>query len=244
MVSIRLAAQGGVGTFQSEGLMGFSRTSHTSASMRTERTIGSPRGALLLTLSLLVISSPLTAQQDEGTTAAAIGGVALGGYSGATLGLVGSLVPCNRTLAGVRCPRIAAAVGGTVGMVGGGMIGANATDPLQYRLRGAGYGALIGGLVGYGLKRAVRQYEWVDLGAAAAIGAAVGATPVGAGIGFGSGAVVGTVLWLTLPDFEISDAIGVSLVGLAIGGLVDWVAGGVSAQDGPVQFVIPLQVRF
>jgi hypothetical protein len=111
-------------------------------------------------------------------------------------------------------------------------------------LRGAGYGAAVGGIVGYGLSLGVRQYGWADVGTFAVVGGGIGASPVGAGIGFGAGALVGVLSWMAIPRFKLGDAVAISLVGLAAGGLAGWVMG--MENNGPDRepLIIPLQIRF
>jgi len=185
----------------------------------------------------------LSAQEDGGSTGTALGGAVLGSYSGAVLGLLGGFGPCNRTLSGARCPRIAAGIGGTLGLVSGAWLGSEDSDALKDRWRGAGYGAVVGGVVGYGLSLGVRQYGWGDVGTFIAVGAGIGASPAGAGIGFVAGAAVGAVGWLVIPELKIGDVVAISLVGLAAGGLAGWVAGADSSGKAS-HVLIPLQVRF
>ena len=190
-----------------------------------------------------VAPTALAAQSEE-DAAAALWGAAVGAYSGATLGLIGGLSPCNRTIRGTRCARVAAVLGGVVGSTSGAVLSYHAPDALDDRLHGAGLGALVGAAVGYGLKVGIRQYDWPDVGAAAAVGAALGASPVGAGIGFGVGLTVGSVLWLAVPGRGMPEAVALSLAGLAIGGLFDWVLGAATAGSGSGPLVIPFQIRF
>ena len=191
----------------------------------------------------LVGPTALVAQSEE-DAAAALWGAAVGAYSGATLGLIGGLSPCNRTIRGTRCARVAAVLGGVVGSTSGAVLSYHAPDALDDRLQGAGLGALVGAAVGYGLKVGIRQYGWQDVGAATAVGAALGASPVGAGIGFGVGLTVGSVLWLAMPGQGLPEAVALSLAGLAIGGLFDWVHGAATADSGSGPLVIPFQIRF
>ena len=115
---------------------------------------------------------------------------------------------------------------------------------IQRRWRGAGYGAVIGGLVGFGLSQGSRQYQGTDVAAFAAVGSAIGASPTGAGIGFGVGAAIGSLAWLASPKLTVGDAVAVSLAGLAVGGLAGWVAGADRADSGSPTIVIPLEIRF
>ena len=189
------------------------------------------------------VPTPLVAQsaRDAG---ASLKGAALGVYSGATLGLIGGLSPCNRTIRGTRCARVATVLGGAVASASGAVLSYRAPDALEDRLHGAGLGVLVGAALGLGLKAGVLQYGWQDVGAAAAVGAALGAAPVGSGIGLGVGLAVGSVLWLAVPGQGLPDAVAISLAGLAIGGLVDWVHGVATADGGAGQLVLPFQIRF
>jgi hypothetical protein len=115
---------------------------------------------------------------------------------------------------------------------------------LDDRWRGAGYGVLAGGLVGFGLSRVTRQYGWADVGAFAAVGGAIGASPAGAGIGFGIGALLGAVGVLTIPEMKLGDAVALSVAGLAAGGLAGWVVGARNARKTFSSLVIPMEIRF
>jgi hypothetical protein len=200
-----------------------------------------------LFLLMAVSSVALEAQASDESAGTAVLGGALGAYSGAALGLAASLVPCNRVLAGRRCVRVSSSVGGALGLIAGAVLGARDEGRLHHRLRGSGYGALAGGVVGLGLRSFVRQYGWADVGAASAMGAAIGASATGAGLGFAAGAIPGVLLWKVFGVIDTSDAVALSLAGLALGGLVGWVtAAGVDPNRGatPVQLVIPLGVSF
>ena len=186
------------------------------------------------------------AQAFRGSTASTLGGVALGAYSGSVLGLVGSVLPCNRTLYGPKCAATGASVGGALGVAMGGLIGAQNQDETIVRLEGAGVGALIGSGVGIILRQAVRQYDWEDAATLGVIGGAFGASPVGSGVGLGAGAVVGSIVWLTFPRAGLQDFILFSLAGAALGGMVDWADGASDAKrEGsgtsvPLSFSLPV----
>jgi len=92
-------------------------------------------------------------------------------------------------------------------------------------------GAAIGGALGYVLRGVVRHYGWVDAGAGVLLGAAFGAAPRGAGMGFAVGTAVGGALFLTFPQVGAGEAVGFSLLGLAAGGLTQWVRS--AAEAGP-----------
>jgi hypothetical protein len=122
-------------------------------------------------------------------------------------------------------------------------MGVEDSESLNARWRGAGYGAAVGTLVGYGLSRGVRQYGWTDVATFLGVGVALGTAPLGAAVGFGTGAAVGGLVWLGVPEMKIGDAVAVSLVGLTVGGLAGWVSGMDVSRDSP-PLAIPLQVRF
>jgi hypothetical protein len=111
----------------------------------------------------------------------------------------------------------------------GGLIGAQNQDDLRERFTHAGLGTLVGGVIGVGLRRGVRQYGWNDVIVSAAIGGAVGAAPTGAMYGAGAGAVVGSIVWLVVPRSGLPDFIMLTLAGVAVGGLVDWAKGAANA---------------
>jgi len=110
-------------------------------------------GFCLILLALPLCASRSVAQEPGGSISAALGGAALGAFSGTVFGLLGGVGTCNRTLSGSSCPRVAAAVGAGTGVVAGAWMGAEDSGSLNARWRGAGYGAAVGTLVGYGLSR-------------------------------------------------------------------------------------------
>jgi len=198
-------------------------------------------------MTLFGVQAPLASgQTSEGSTASALGVGALGAYSGAVLGLVGASGPCNRLLWGAACPRAAAALGGTLGLAAGMVLGANDSAALGGRLRSAGYGAVAGTLMGFALSAVVRQYAWPDALAVAAVGAAVGASPEGSGLGLGVGAAVGALSWLAIPRFNVGDAISTALVGLTLGGVTGWISEAAhsrSRSSAPPAPVLSLRLR-
>jgi hypothetical protein len=123
-------------------------------------------------------------------------------------------------------------MGGAVGLVAGGVVGAESVDAVRDRARGSLYGLAIGGVAGLLLQQAVRQYAWNDALLVAAYGAAVGAAPWGVLIGTGAGTVVGALAWAVSPRGGWPDVILFGVVGGAVGGLADWVHGAVEGQRG------------
>lgn len=191
------------------------------------------------TLILTGLPSASSAQTYEGDTWTTVGGATLGLVSGSAMGVLGTMMPCNRTLMGDRCVASGVGTGAAMGMVMGGLIGAQNTNALDIRAENAGIGLVVGAVVGVGLRRAVRQYGWTDVGTAALLGGAIGAAPVGSGIGAGAGAVTGALAWWLIPDATIADMAMISLLGLAVGGMVDWADGAASAKsDRPPTFPV------
>ncbi len=162
-------------------------------------------------------------QDDEGSTGRAIGGAALGATSGSVLALLGGLGGCNRTLRPTRCSRITTATGGAIGLTAGAVIGWNGSG-LDDRLKNGGVGAGVGALVGLGLKKFIRQYDWSDVASASVLGFAVGASAKGSALGFAVGSATGFLLWQLHPSVGPGGAVAWALAGLAVGGLGDWVA--------------------
>lgn len=204
------------------------------------------RQAPLAVLSCLVLSAPSPCRaQSEGSAGAVLLGAALGAYSGAGLGLVGSLVPCDRSLAGRTCVRIVTGLGAAGGLVAGALVGHADEDELRRHARSSAYGALIGTAAGLVLRKAVRQYGWPDVLASTALGAAVGASAAGAGLGLAAGATTGLLLWQGLGAIDASEAVTLAVGGLAVGGLVGWaISTGGGAAPAAARVTIPVSVVF
>jgi len=165
----------------------------------------------------------LSGQETSGSTWAAIGGGALGLYSGAVLGSIGSWVPCNQVYGSVECVRTATIAGGVMGAASGAVIGAIDSETLGDAAVGAGVGFGAGIVAGAVMRPFLQRFGWDDVAAVGIMGGAIGASPVGAAIGFGAGTLVGVVLWQLVPSFELTDAVAFSLGGLALGGVTGWV---------------------
>lgn len=186
------------------------------------------------------LPSPAGAQTYEGDTWTTVAGASLGLFSGSVMGVLGTMMPCNRTLAGDRCVASGVGTGAAMGMVMGGLIGAQNTNALDIRVENAGIGLLAGAVAGVGLRRVVRQYGWTDVGTAALVGGAIGAAPIGSAIGVGAGVVAGALTWWLIPDATIADLAMISLLGLAVGGMVDWADGAASAKEDRPPPMFPL----
>ena len=110
-----------------------------------------------------------------------------------------------------------------MGGISGAAIGNVDRDFAVDHVRGAAVGAAIGLGTGLVLKELVRQYGWLDAGDGAFLGGAIGAAPRGSGIGAASGALTGLALWALVPAFEPGDVVALTLAGLAVGGLTQWI---------------------
>lgn len=198
---------------------------------------------LLAALVGLCLPAPGVAQVG-GDAVAAWGGGALGALSGLTLGLVGGAPPCSLSFQGARCARVAAAVGGLIGSAGGAVLGYHDPDALRGRWIGAGVGAAAGAALGLGARAVVRQMELRDVATVVVAGAALGAVPVGAAAGLGAGLLAGSALWLTVDDHGLPQTLAMGVVGMALGGLMEWTYAAVDGADGAPPLVAQLSVRF
>ena len=215
--------------------------------MTTRRSLVNGCRALPLLVLMAIVPSEARAQDAGGSTGAALGGAALGLYSGAVLGTLGSLIPCSQTYAGAKCVRIVTVAASAIGMAGGIALGAADADRLADHAVGAGLGALFGFGAGLALKPFIPRYTWQDVAAFALAGGGVGASAKGALIGVGAGTAIGIALWQLIPSVELPNALAAALAGMAIGGLSGWIYEGVDRQVGdpaPSLVRIPFTVRF
>jgi hypothetical protein len=195
-------------------------------------------GALLLLLAAFPVE--LSAQLSvapEGSTGSTWGGIALGGFSGTVFGLIGTMVPCNRTITGARCTASGASAGAALGLAMGGIIGGQSQEAIIARAESAGWGALTGAVIGSVMWKAVRQYSYADAMMMATVGGAIGAAPMGAGIGAGVGAAAGGLAWWLLPGRGLPDFVMLTLAGVGIGGIIDWGLGASQANEPQPLFV-------
>jgi hypothetical protein len=203
------------------------------------------RVALVLTLIVFRAPARAPAQESSGSTAAALAGGALGLASGATLGAVGSIIPCSQTGPGPTCVRWSAIGGGAIGLTGGAMLGAGDSDRLGDAAIGAGIGFAVGALGGMLLKSQAERFGWQDVAAVGLFGGAIGSAPRGSAIGLLGGSAAGLVTWALLDDFKGPDLLGAALAGLAIGGIAEWLIRGIDAQsEDEFYFTVPLKVGF
>ena len=158
----------------------------------------------------------------------------MGLYAGGALGGLASLVPCNQTMAGISCVRTVAVLGAGIGLASGVTLGRADSDAIWTAYRRAGFGFLAGSAVVLALKPFVDRWSWADVAAGGVIGSSIGAGGSGAWIGLGLGMVVGAGLWQwVVPSMEMPDAIGVGLIGMAVGGFTSWIIRAVDAGDSP-----------
>jgi hypothetical protein len=201
--------------------------------------------AAICALLLLLTAGAASAQEAEESQRAVVAGGVLGLYSSGMLAVTGSVIPCTQTLAGVRCVRVAAVAGSAIGLVSGLYLGDASEELVETRLKGAGFGLVIGSAVGLVLQRVVPHYGFKDIAAFGASGAAIGASPKGAIIGFAAGMFTGAVLWQLVPSIEFADGVGMALAGMAVGGIASWVIDAADAQSGSgdPEILLPVTIR-
>ena len=178
-------------------------------------------------------SRSATAQEISGSEGATVAGAALGLYAGGALGGLASLIPCNQTRAGISCVRTVAVLGAGIGLASGVTLGREDSDAVWNAYRRAGVGFVAGSAVVLALKPFVDRWSWADVAAGGVIGSSIGAGGSGAWIGLVLGMGVGVGLWQLLPSMEMPDAIGVGLIGMALGGFTSWVIRAVDGGDSP-----------
>ena len=172
-----------------------------------------------------------TGSDADGSTWAAVGGAALGTYSGTVLGTVGSLIPCTRTYEGPACVRPAAIAGGLIGGISGASLGAADAGRVEDYFVAGAIGATVGAAAMLAIQPLLERWSWADVGAGALVGGAVASSGTGAAIGFGAGAVIGVAAWQLVPAMKLPDAAAVTLFGLAAGGIGGWVFRALDAHD-------------
>lgn len=196
-------------------------------------------------LAFILCAMPRLALAQEGSPEAAVAGAALGAYSGAMLGTIGSIFPCTQTYVGATCIRWSSFVGGALGLSGGVLLGANHEGKLGDVAIGTGIGFLAGAAGGMAVKALAQRVGWEDVFAVGLIGGAVGSAPWGSLMGLAIGGSVGGILWPTVNGFTGVDAMTLALAGLAIGGVTQWVVDGIGASsNGTAQIILPVSVRF
>ena len=172
-----------------------------------------------------------TNSDPEGSTWAAVGGAALGAYSGTVLGTVGSLIPCTRTYEGPACVRPAAIAGGLIAGISGASLGAADAGRVEDHFVAGAIGATVGAAAMLAIQPLLERWSWGDVGAGALVGGAVASSGTGAAIGFGAGAVIGVAAWQLIPSMKLPDAAAVTLFGLAAGGIGGWVFRALDAHE-------------
>lgn len=172
-------------------------------------------------------------------------GSSLGLASGAMLGATGGLIPCSQTVSGDRCFRLAAAVGGVLGLAGGLMLAAEDRERVEDAWVGAGVGLGAGVLAGLTMKPFAQRVGWDDVLVVGFLGAAIGPVWRGAAVGAGAGMLAGAIGWRVDSDRTFPDALGLTMVGLAVGGIAEWMIRGINAQRGnDIAMMIPMNLRF
>lgn len=172
-----------------------------------------------------------TGSAADGSTWAAVGGAALGAYSGTVLGTVGSLIPCTRTYEGPACVRPAAIAGGLIAGISGASLGAADAGRVEDYFVAGAIGATVGAGALLAIQPLLERWSWADVGAGALVGGAVASSGTGAAIGFGAGVVIGVAAWQLVPAMKLPDAAAVTLFGLAAGGIGGWVFRALDAHE-------------
>ncbi|MBT8479829.1 MAG: hypothetical protein KJO06_12985 [Gemmatimonadetes bacterium] len=129
--------------------------------------------------------------------------------------------------------RTVAVLGAGVGLVSGLTLGREDSDAVWNAYRRAGVGFVAGSAVVLALKPFVDRWSWADVAAGGVIGSSIGAGGSGAWIGLVLGMGVGVGLWQALPTVEMPDAIGVGLIGMAVGGITSWIIRALDGSDSP-----------
>ena len=141
--------------------------------------------------------------------------------------------------------RWSAVVGGTIAAAGGALLGGNDDERLGDVAIRTGIGFLAGAASGMAVKSLAQRVGWEDVFAIGLIGGAVGSAPWGSLMGLAIGSSVGGILWPTVNGFTGVDAMTLALVGLAIGGVTQWMVDGIDASsNSTAQIVLPVSVRF
>ncbi|MCL7971793.1 MAG: hypothetical protein M8866_06850 [marine benthic group bacterium] len=177
--------------------------------------------------------SSASAQSTEGSGEAAVAGAALGLYSGTALGTLSSIIPCNQTLAGIRCVRTVATLGAGIGTMSGLALGLDDADAVWRAYGRAGIGLAAGSVFVLALKPFVDKWSWGDVGAGAVVGSSIAAGGSGAWVGLLVGTGVGMALWQAVPSFDLPNAVGLGLIGMAVGGFTSWVVRAVESGGEP-----------
>jgi hypothetical protein len=196
-----------------------------------------PRSSPILLLVAVTLglgaNRSVAAQEVSGSEGATVAGAALGLYTGGALGGLASLVPCNQTMAGISCVRTVAVLGAGIGLASGVTLGREDSDAVWNAYRRAGVGFVAGSAVVLALKPFVDRWSWADVAAGGVIGSSIGAGGSGAWIGLVFGMGVGVGLWQLVPSLELPDAIGIGLIGMAVGGFTSWIIRAVDSGDSP-----------
>ena len=175
----------------------------------------------------------------------AVGGGALGLYSGAMLGTVGTLIPCAQSSMGAPCLWIGSSLGATVGMVSGAALGAADPERLGDLAASAGIGVAVGVAAGLALVPIAQRFGWKDVATLGLLGGAVGASPAGAGIGLAAGGAGGLVLhWLAPESVRLPEVLALAAGGMAVGALAGWVVEAHRSPGDGVAALVVWQVPF
>lgn len=176
-----------------------------------------PRVALGLALLTTGVSA-----QDDGDWGTTVAGGVLGVYAGATVGSLGTILPCTQTSLGARCVRAATALSATIGATSGLLLGTAGSGGVADRAVSGAVGLGAGVVLGLVARPFFQRFGWHDVLAVGLVGGAIGTQPKGALVGAAVGTALGVVLWKALPELEMPDAVAAMLAGVMVGVLAGW----------------------
>jgi len=134
------------------------------------------------------------------------------------------------------------------GLVSGVTLGGRDSERVESAAVGSLIGFGAGAIAGLAIKSQSPAFGWADVATLGAVGGAWGASWLGATVGLAAGSVVGVVLWQAIPSFDLPNAAGVALMGMALGGVGSWVIraidSGQTSNGVPVTLSVPLTVAF
>jgi hypothetical protein len=138
--------------------------------------------------------------------------------------------------------QLSAGAGGTIGLAAAAAAGFRNAETIEHAALGAAIGFGVGALGGVIVKPVAERVGWHDVATLGVVGASVGAAFPGSLIGLGAGGVAGLLAWQLVPGFERTNVVSAALVGLAVGGITQWIvrAGADPTSDPTVSAGIPV----
>jgi hypothetical protein len=203
-----------------------------------------PAHLALLSTTLAVLAAPAVAQDATAWWEGELPGAALGAFSGAMTGSLGSILPCTQTTLGRHCVNAVTALGATVGLTAGAVVGHRSPDRLDDLAQSAAIGLAAGALVGLGARPYAQRFGLVDVLTVGLVGAAIGSQPRPALVGFAVGGVTGLAVWQSIPGIELPDVAAAALTGVLVGVWTGWIMEATDVEPVPGTGLAPtLSVR-